>query len=101
MILFSPSQDGSGVVAIGTTRIGFAAGITPADMLAMHEALKAAQPTAPTPIAVAVTVPSLASLAGVVNQIAAYLPQLQSAVAKIPGAAAIPPAPAVAPVTAT
>ena len=91
MIEFSPAADGSGVVTGGGRRVAFAAGITPADLLAMH---LAAQPApGPTPLAVSVTVPALAPLQTEVQNIAAYLPQLQAAVAKIPGAVAIPPAP--------
>ncbi len=93
------NQDGSGTITVGTAVIAFSAGIQPADLLAMEAAFTAsnAAPAAPQPInvtvqapPVTVNAPDVTALTNNVAQIAAYLPQLQSAVAKIPGASIIP-----------
>lgn len=103
-VIFNP--DGSGRIVAPTGAVmAFAAGITPSDLLAASQAFAAANPapSAPaTPQPISVTVqappvtvnaPDVTALQTHVGQLFAYLPQLQQAVGKIPGAVAVPIAP--------
>lgn len=104
LVLFN--EDGSGIITAPTGAvIAFAAGITPGDLLATSQAFIAANPApvappAPQPITVTVQVPpvtvnapDVSALQTHVGQLFVYLPQLQQAVSKIPGAVAVPIAP--------
>lgn len=100
------NSDGSGrIVAPNDAVMVFPAGITPSDLLATSQAFIGANPLPippPPPQPITVTVqappvtvnaPDVSALQTHVGQLFAYLPQLQQAVSKIPGAVAVPIAP--------
>lgn len=105
MIQYNP--DGSGTITAPNGAVAmFPAGITPSDLAARALAFVSANPVAvdpPPPPVINVTVnsPDVNKITANVAQVFAYLPQLQVAVAAIPGAVAIPPAPVASAVAPT
>jgi hypothetical protein len=98
MVTFN--ADGSGTITAPNGAVqAFSAGIMPSDLLAMvtsWNAVNALPPTA-TPVTltptVTVTAGDIARQQTHLAQVFTYLPQLVTAISKIPSAGVIPPAP--------